>query len=242
MWEPGSPHSGPAPWLRALSRVSRGQAQRPGLLTQQPAVCPSASLPPPAGAPGSCFCLPPTLSTPASVPPGPCSVARGCWGPGSPQVGVFTGALGPVRGGCRTSAHVFCVAGASVLRPGPAPMSIALWAAAVPMLGAGWPLGGWGQRCQSASVEARSGPGDTSTPPSGNPHSQASRGLARRGREGVVCGQPHPPPTFLLWSGSLPGRPWVLDCLCTVRRQWGRRAPRCCLHRPCCKKSLVWWP
>ena len=141
---PGSPHSGSAPWLGALSQVSRGQARQPGLLTQQPAVCPSAALPPLAGAPSSHVCLPPTVSTPASVPPGPCSVARGCWGPGSPQVEVFTGALGPERGGRRASAHVSCLAGASVPRPHPAPMSIALWAAAVPMLGAGWPLVGVG--------------------------------------------------------------------------------------------------
>ena len=37
------------------------------------------------------------------------------------------------------------------------------------------------------------GPGDTSTPPSGRPHSQASRDLASGGREGVVCGQPRSP-------------------------------------------------
>ena len=45
-----------------------------------------------------------------------------------------------MRAGRCASAHAFCQAGASVLRSHPAPMSIALWAAAVPMLGAGWPL------------------------------------------------------------------------------------------------------
>lgn len=132
MSEPGFPHSGPAPRLGALSRVSRGQARRPGPLTQQPAVCPSAALPPPAGAPSSRFCLPPTLSTPASVPPGPCSVARGCRQPPSRGIHRGPGAcerraprLSPrlLSGGCicpeaSSGSHEHCPVGCSCAHAG----------------------------------------------------------------------------------------------------------------------------
>lgn len=182
MWEPGSPHSGPGPRLGALSRGVQRAAQRPGLLTQQPAVCPSAALPLLAGAPGSRFSLPPTLSTPAFVPPGLCSVTQGCWGPGSPQVGdllarpwqstlpltttqqgedhaPWTKGTSELEQGCwlgfhwglwgceswalRVSPHLLL--GRCICPEVPSSShEHCPVAAAVPMLGAGWPLRGGG--------------------------------------------------------------------------------------------------
>ena len=115
-------------------------------------------------------------------------------------------------------------------------------AAAVPMLGAGWPLGGGG--AVGVPVWRPGGRWGLGIPPhlpQGVPTARHP-GTWPAGAVRVWCVGSHVPPTFLLWSGSLPGCPWVLYCLRTMRRQRGRRAPHCCLHRPCCKKSLVQRP
>lgn len=152
---------------------------------------------------------------------------------------VFTRTLGPARSRHCGSAHVFCQAGAPVPRTRPAPMSIASWPAAVPHAGCRVALGG-SVRMPLWRPGGRRGPGDISAPPP--PHSGASRGLASRGCEGRCVGSPSAPSLPALELEVSWDAPWFLGRSCTMRRQQGRRAPSCCLHRPPCKKAQAQRP
>lgn len=107
-----------------------------------------------------------------------------------------------------------------------------------------WVPGGPGRVCQNALVEARwqAGAWGHLRPSSSPPHSWASRGLASRGCEGRCVGSPTASSLPALESEVSWDAPWFPGRSCTMRRQQGRRAPSCCLHRPRCKKAQAQRP